>query len=305
MKSRGRPNESQRVRSFRIEHPDGTKAQCRKMMGLDYKTISKWWNYDFKSDNNMIDTSDRLRQINSIISEAEISAKKSHEDRTSFFRLNILKQAKIFLLEDISGVLFDYALDYIWDDLCATDVLYPLKDEDFQKIADYLNSKVKDDEVFCIHDDLFRVNAFPIKNYLRITLTVDGLYEVSTHMPFFPDWENGYFFWGNLFERKSFIKSIDEYIELAKTTLEQLDVSDRYTKRYVFACCMFDTRHDFGWRGEKTHNPFDDFEGVRTYDPYFDFNIPFICDDEHREVSIRVFELYKWDNKEEGYYLNI
>lgn len=43
----GRPKGSgtaqERVRQFRAEHPDASKAECHRVTGLDPKTIRKWW----------------------------------------------------------------------------------------------------------------------------------------------------------------------------------------------------------------------------------------------------------------------
>jgi len=42
--SQGRPSKEQLVTSWRADHPSGTKSECRADLGLDTKTIRKWWN---------------------------------------------------------------------------------------------------------------------------------------------------------------------------------------------------------------------------------------------------------------------
>ena len=39
----GRPSECSRVLTWRQQHPEGRKADCRRDTGLDPKTIRKWW----------------------------------------------------------------------------------------------------------------------------------------------------------------------------------------------------------------------------------------------------------------------
>ena len=41
----GRPSAQEQVHSWRQQHPDGTKSQCKAEMGLSYPTIRKWWNF--------------------------------------------------------------------------------------------------------------------------------------------------------------------------------------------------------------------------------------------------------------------
>lgn len=40
----GRKSKSELVTKWRSEHPSGTKSECRSDLGLDPKTIRKWWN---------------------------------------------------------------------------------------------------------------------------------------------------------------------------------------------------------------------------------------------------------------------
>ena len=42
-RSQGRPSVQEQVHSWRQQHPDGTKSQCKKETGLSYPTIRKWW----------------------------------------------------------------------------------------------------------------------------------------------------------------------------------------------------------------------------------------------------------------------
>ena len=39
----GRKPKAELVRAWRVEHPDGTKADCNRQTGIDPKTIRKWW----------------------------------------------------------------------------------------------------------------------------------------------------------------------------------------------------------------------------------------------------------------------
>ena len=39
----GRPSAQDRVYEWRLQHPEGRKADCHRDTGLDPKTIRKWW----------------------------------------------------------------------------------------------------------------------------------------------------------------------------------------------------------------------------------------------------------------------
>ena len=39
----GRPTAQQRVYEWRLQHPEGRKADCNRDTGIDPKTIRKWW----------------------------------------------------------------------------------------------------------------------------------------------------------------------------------------------------------------------------------------------------------------------
>ena len=39
----GRPAKTDIVQQWRLEHPDGRKADCHRDTGIDPKTIRKWW----------------------------------------------------------------------------------------------------------------------------------------------------------------------------------------------------------------------------------------------------------------------
>ena len=40
----GAPTKQSTVQKWRLEHPDGKKADCIRDTGLDKKTVYKWWN---------------------------------------------------------------------------------------------------------------------------------------------------------------------------------------------------------------------------------------------------------------------
>lgn len=58
----GRPKGSgtaaDKVRVWRIEHPDGTKSQCKSETGLTYPTIRKWWDSKSLDDDGCINIDD-------------------------------------------------------------------------------------------------------------------------------------------------------------------------------------------------------------------------------------------------------
>ena len=58
----GRPKGSgtaaDKVRVWRIEHPDGTKSQCKSETGLTYPTIRKWWDSKSSDDDGCINVDD-------------------------------------------------------------------------------------------------------------------------------------------------------------------------------------------------------------------------------------------------------
>lgn len=40
----GRKNKAEDVQRWKLEHPDGTKAECVRNTGMDKKTVYRWWN---------------------------------------------------------------------------------------------------------------------------------------------------------------------------------------------------------------------------------------------------------------------
>jgi hypothetical protein len=41
--SSGRPTKENIVKKYKLEHPNSSRYKCAKDTGLDYKTVSKWW----------------------------------------------------------------------------------------------------------------------------------------------------------------------------------------------------------------------------------------------------------------------
>lgn len=39
----GRPTKQELIKAYRKQHPDATKYQCHEELGIDPKTIRKWW----------------------------------------------------------------------------------------------------------------------------------------------------------------------------------------------------------------------------------------------------------------------
>lgn len=39
----GAPTKQQQIKNYRKNNPDATKYQCREDLGIDPKTIRKWW----------------------------------------------------------------------------------------------------------------------------------------------------------------------------------------------------------------------------------------------------------------------
>ena len=41
----GRPNAAMTIKAWRIDHPDGKKADCIRETGVSKPTVYKWWDF--------------------------------------------------------------------------------------------------------------------------------------------------------------------------------------------------------------------------------------------------------------------
>jgi hypothetical protein len=75
-----------KIQDWRKQHPEGLKSECVNELGLNKRTVYKWWDEPFKDPNNRVLTREEVHNTLERIKAAE------RERQKALYNEQVLKQ---------------------------------------------------------------------------------------------------------------------------------------------------------------------------------------------------------------------